>query len=128
MHRRFRNQRAQASIELVVALPLALIVMFCGWQLVVAGHTWWKVGEAARLAARAQYVAAQRGEPAAGLKRGREIAEALLKSSPAKSRTVEADRKGIVSVSARVPLVGPFRGALGKDGGPKVTAKSRMAP
>ena len=126
--RGLRDSRAQAAVELVVALPLILLVMFAGWQLVVAGHTWWKVGEAARLGARARYVAEQRGDAAAGLRRGRQIADGLLASSPARSRSVVATKQGAVEVRARVPLVGPFRAALGADGGPRVTARSRMAP
>jgi hypothetical protein len=104
------------------------VVAFAGWQLVVAGHTWWKLQEAARIAARARYVSAQAGDQPAGLRRGREAADALLASSPSGSRQVSQAAGGAVTVSARVPLVGPFRVALGSGGGPKLHATSRMTP
>jgi hypothetical protein len=118
--------RGQASVELLLAVPLAAIVMFAGWQMIVAGHVWWKVNEAARLAARARYVSTQAGDASAGLRRGRRLADALLASSP--SRSVSAVPGGGVRVTARVPLVGPFRAALGTSSGPRVGASSRMRP
>jgi hypothetical protein len=128
MARLLHSNRAQAGVELLVALPLILLVMAAGWQFVVAGHTWWKVTEAARLAARARYVAEQRGDAAAGLKRGKAIADWMLASSPAKSRRVVKTKNGGVSVSARVPLVAPFREALGAGRGPTISSQSRMSP
>lgn len=128
MGRSLRAMRGQASVELLFALPLVLIVMFAGWQIVVAGHTWWKVSEVARAATRAHYVAGQRGDQRAGIRRGREMADALLASSPQASRRIRVLRSGEVVVSARVPLVAPFRAALGADSGPRVSASSRMAP
>lgn len=120
--------RGQASVELLVAAPLAAIVLFLGWQLVVAGHVWWKVSESARLAARARFVAEQAGSPGVGLRRGRELASVVLASSPRSSQRVVATRDGGVRVSARVPLVGPFRAVLGVSGGPRVSSTSRMRP
>lgn len=102
--------------------------MSAGWQIVVVGQTWWKVSEAARAAARAHYVAGQRGDERAGARQGRRLADALLASSPESSRRVRASKSGEVVVSARVPLVMPFRAALGAGGGPLVSASSRMAP
>jgi hypothetical protein len=128
MSRAIWHPRGQASVELVLAVPLIALVMFSGWQLVVAGHTWWKVAEVARLAARARYVADQRGDVRAGERRGREIADALLASSPKASRRVSAAKSGNVTVSARVPLVAPFRIALGAGAGPRIASSSRMAP
>jgi hypothetical protein len=128
MTRLLRENRAQAGVELLAALPLVLIVMAAGWQLVVAGHTWWKVTEAARLAARARYVAEQRGDAASGMRRGKAIADSMLASSPAKSRRVVKTTNGGVSVSARVPLVAPFRGALGAARGPMISSESSMSP
>lgn len=115
-------------MEFLAALPLVLVVAFAGWQLVVAGHTWWKLQETARVAARARYVAAQAGDPAIGLRRAREAASGLLASSPAASRKIAAGSEGEVTVRAKLPLVGPFRLALGESGGPELSAKSRMAP
>lgn len=128
MMRSIWNPRGQASVELVLAVPLIVLVMFAGWQLVVAGHTWWKVAEVARLAARERYVADQRGDVRAGERRGRKIADALLASSPRSSRRVVASRAGKVTVSTRVPLVTPFRIALGAGAGPRISSTSRMTP
>ncbi len=126
---RFRRaQLGQGSVELIVAVPLMALVLMSGWQVVVAGHTWWKLHEAARLVARERYVANQRGEADDGLARGRNLAAALLASSPAKGRRVRHARSGAVTVSARVPLVKPFRGVLGAGSGPLISATSRMAP
>lgn len=122
------RQAGQASVELVAAIPLIAIVLLCGWQVVVAGHTWWKVQEAARLAARADYVARQRGEEAAGRRRGREVVRDLLASTPEGSRRLTSRDDGAVTVTARVPLVTPFKEVLGASGGPRVTATSRMRP
>ncbi|MGH2959898.1 MAG: TadE/TadG family type IV pilus assembly protein [Solirubrobacterales bacterium] len=128
MRRAFRDLRGQASVELVLAVPLVVLVALLGWQIVVAGHTWWKIAEVARLAARERYVAEQRGEDRPGVKRGRELAETLLAASPTSSRRVAVTRSGKVSVSARVPLVAPLRLALGPAAGPRITMSSRMAP
>lgn len=122
----FDRQRGQASVELLLAVPLAAVLLFAGWQLIVTGHVWWKVGEAARMTARARYVATQAGDGPAGLHRGRKIADALLASSP--SRRVVATGAGSVRVTARVPLVGPFRSVLGESGGPLISASSRLRP
>lgn len=128
MRRSIRHSGGQASVELLLAVPLIVFVMFVGWQIVIAGHTWWKVAEVARLAARERYVADQRGELRAGEKRGREIADALLASSPKSSRRVASSKSGTVTVSARVPLVAPLRVALGAGAGPRLSSSSRMAP
>lgn len=128
MLRSVLNPRGQASVELVLAVPLVVFVMLAGWQLVVVGHTWWKVAEVARLAARERFVADQRGEPRPGVKRARELANSLLASSPEASRRVVVSASGVVTVSARVPLVAPFRAALGEAGGPSISSSSRMDP
>ncbi len=120
-------ERGQASVELLAAIPLIAVVGMLGWQLVVAGHTVWKAREAARVGARAVYVAAERGDPPAGRRRADVLASALLASSPARSRTVDVAKNGTVTVAARVPLVAPLRAALG-DRGPRVRARSRFAP
>lgn len=128
MWRSLPNPRGQASVELVLAVPLVVLVLFAGWQMVVTGHTWWKVAEVARLAARERFVADQRGEHQSGVKRGRELADALLAASPKASRRVATSKSGVVTVSARVPLVAPFRVALGVAAGPRVSSSSRMDP
>lgn len=123
-----RKHRGQASVELLVAIPLTAVVLLAAWQMVLTGHTWWKVQEAARLTARVHYAATQRGDAAAGLSRGRELASALLGSSPPRSRRVDVSKSGVVTVSARAPLIEPFRSALGMYGGPRLSASSRMRP
>jgi hypothetical protein len=128
MKRSIWNERGQGAVELLMVVPLAVLVMFVGWQIVVAGHTWWKLAEVARLAARERYVADQRGDVKAGEKRGRELADALLASSPKASRRVTSSNTGKVTVHARVPLVPPLRIALGSSAGPLLSSSSRMAP
>lgn len=121
-------ERGQASVELLAAIPLIAVVGMFGWQLAVAGHTFWKTREAARIAARAVYVAEERGDAAAGKRKGRAVTAALLGSSPARSRRLSVSEEGVVTVSARVPLIKPFRAALGPDAGPRVHARSKLAP
>lgn len=123
-----RRDFGQASVECVVAIPLVVVVLLAGWQLVVAGQTWWKTHEVARLAARARYVAEQAGDPSRGLRRSRELTRALLSDSPARSRSVRFESGGRVAVDARVPLVEPFRSALGASRGPLVSATARLRP
>lgn len=127
-HARRTRQSGQSTVELIAAVPVVLAVMLAGWQLVVAGHFWWKLHEAARISAREVYVAEQRGEPRAGRARARKITSALLASSPSASRRASVSERGVVGVRARVPLVEPFRSALGESGGPLLTARSRLAP
>lgn len=122
------RQTGQATVELVAALPLILVVLACGWQVVVTGHTWWKLQEAARISARARFVAEQQGDVSTGLRKAKSVASSLLGGSPRASRRVQFLRDGSVEVSARAPLIEPFRSALGDSAGPKFTAKSRMRP
>lgn len=124
----FRRQKGQSTVEVIAALPVVLVVMLAGWQLVVAGHCWWKLHEAARISAREVYVAGERGDDRAGLVRARRISGGLLASSPASSRKVSVSAAGVVTVRARVPLVEPFRGVLGESAGPLLSAESRLQP
>lgn len=121
-------QDGQATLELVAAVPLILVVIACGWQLVVTGHTWWKLQEAARISARARFVAEQRGDAAAGLLRAKRVVGQLLGSAPASSRRVSFAERGKVTVHARSPMVEPFRSVLGSRVGPRLSATSRMRP
>jgi pilus assembly protein CpaE len=50
------DERGQASVELLGALPAALLVAAIGWQLLLAGQASWLAGNAARVAARAAAV------------------------------------------------------------------------
>jgi|SRR5215211_6657166 len=50
------DERGQASVELVAAIPLMLVVTLVVAQLAVAGYALWSAGAAARAGARADYV------------------------------------------------------------------------
>src|SRR3954454_23816901 len=53
---RARDQSGQASVELVAAIPVLLLVTLVVAQLAVAGYALWSAGAAARAGARAGYV------------------------------------------------------------------------
>jgi hypothetical protein len=96
---RAESQRGQASVELLGVLPAVLLAALAAWQLVLAGHTLWLAGNAARVAARAEAV-------------GRDPATAARTALPAHLRRglVVAGRSGgRVDVRVKVPLV--VRGA-----------------
>jgi hypothetical protein len=58
LSRRLGDERGQAAAELAALLPVvALLALLC-WQAVVAGHTVWMSGSAARAAARAAAIGA----------------------------------------------------------------------
>jgi pilus assembly protein CpaE len=75
------SQSGQASVEMVAVVPFVLLVGLVLWQLVLAGHTLWMAGNAARVAARAEAVgsdaerAARTALPDA-LERGMQVSEA----------------------------------------------------
>lgn len=125
--RELRSIRGQAAVELLATIPVVLVLLLAGWQIVLTGHAWWKLREAARTAARAQYVAVQRGEPAEGKERARELLAALSGSSPTGSRRVTIAGDDTVTLAVRLPLVQPFS-VLGRDAGPWLRASARMAP
>ncbi len=54
--RRVGDEDGQASVELVAAIPLVLVVTLMVAQLAVAGYALWSAGAAARAGARAGYV------------------------------------------------------------------------
>jgi pilus assembly protein CpaE len=89
------NERGQASVELVGALPVVLVVGAVVWQLALAGHTAWLTANAARAGARADAV----GRDAAS------AARSALPRSLERGLQVERLREGGVRVSVRVPLV-----------------------
>jgi hypothetical protein len=53
---RARGQSGQASVELVAAIPLLIVVTMLVAQLAIAGYALWSAGAAARAGARAEYV------------------------------------------------------------------------
>src|SRR3954452_133362 len=75
---RARDQSGQASVELVAAIPVLLVVTLVVAQLAVAGYALWSAGAAARAGARAGYVggnakAAARQSLPAPLRRGADV-------------------------------------------------------
>jgi len=99
-HRRITIRRCaaethgQASVELVAAVPIVLLVGLALWQASLAGHAMWMCANAARVAARADVV-------------DRDVRKAALSALP---RTLERGmtvrRRGArVRVAVRVPLV-----------------------
>jgi hypothetical protein len=89
------TERGQASVEFLGALPAALLVVLVAWQLLLAGQASWLVGNAARVAARAQAVG---GDPAAA-------ARGALPSHLRRHLEVVADeRDGRVGVRVRIPF------------------------
>ena len=82
-------------MELAAALPLVLLAGLTAWQLVLAGHTLWLSGQAARTAARAEAV-------------GRDPAAAARSALPRSLRSglvVRRRREGGVRVRVRVPIL-----------------------
>jgi pilus assembly protein CpaE len=85
----------QASVEFLGSLPAALLVVMVGWQLFLAGQATWLVGNAARVAARADAVG---DDPVAAARSA--LPEHLR-------RHLELDRSGTgrVGVHVRMPLI-----------------------
>src|SRR5262249_44569476 len=103
--RRARSASGQASVELVAALPVVVVIIALAWQAVLAGQAVWHARVAARAAARAHALGtdaerAARAHLPPGLERGLRVA-------------TRAD--GDVHVSIRVPSVLPSIG-LGRVG------------
>ncbi|MBN1528014.1 MAG: hypothetical protein JW895_03075 [Thermoleophilaceae bacterium] len=89
------DERGQASVELVAALPLVLVAAALAWQVTLAGHALWLCAHAARAAARADSVGAS----------ARAAARSAVPESMASGLRVERLRTGGVRVSLRVPAV-----------------------
>jgi Flp pilus assembly protein TadG len=90
-----RDESGQASVELVVLIPVVALLAFAVWQVVVAGHAAWVVAGAARAAARAKAVG---GDPA-------DAARRALPSSLEHGLKVTTDEDGKATVAVGVPLV-----------------------
>ena len=119
--RSMRRDHGQASVELIAALPIIALLALAAWQLAVAGHDWWRLTEAARVAAREVHVGRQRGDDRAAVKRANEMVQAVSRSA----RLTVAD-DGTVRLVDRVGLVGPFR-VVGADRAPRMDVASRFA-
>lgn len=108
-----RQQRGQASVELVALLPLMAVLALVGWQVVVAGQAVWLAGTAARSGARAQALGADAATAARSalpvrLRRGLRVHEddggvVVLLVVPA---VVGGVRLGTVGSRARFPAQG----------------------
>jgi hypothetical protein len=90
-----RGQSGQASVELVAAIPVLLVVTLAVAQLAIAGYALWSAGAAARAGARAGYVG---GDGTAAARRS-------LPSPLRRSATIR-DRDGI-SVRVAAPSLVP---------------------
>ncbi len=123
---RLARESGQAGVELLAALPVIALVAFSAWQLTVAGHTWWRITEAARVAAREAHVGRQRGDERGGRRRATDRASAIVGDDPAHQTNAQFFSGGKVSVSARVPLVGPFA-VVGDTRSPRLTAQAGFA-
>ena len=94
---RASETRGQASVELVVLLPLILVIVAVAWQALLAGQAVWEARVAARAAARANAF----GADAAA------AARAHLPAKLERGLKVDAELDGDVRVSLRVPTVLP---------------------
>ncbi len=91
----WRSECAQASVELVTAVPFMLLVGALCWELALAGHTAWMCAHAARAGARAEVV----GRDA------RSAARSALPSGLERGLLVDSAGAGTVRVRVRVPLL-----------------------
>jgi hypothetical protein len=103
------DQRGQASVELVAALPVALLAGLAAWQLALLGHAAWLAAHAARAAARADAV----GRSPEG------AARSVLPHSLERGLVVKRSGRR-VRVRVRVPLL------LRKGSGVPITARSSL--
>jgi hypothetical protein len=111
---RARGQSGQASVELVAAIPVLLVVALAVAQLAIAGYTLWSAGAAARAGARSGYVG---GDARAAARRSL--------PSPLRRGATICDRDG-VSVRVAAPSLVPgvpsvpvtARAGLGTGDGP----------
>ena len=105
------SERGQASVELVAALPVVIVIGAVVWQLALAGHAAWLTANAARAAARAELV-------------GRSATSAARSALPRSlDRDLEVKRldRGRVRVSVRIPWL-----LMGKPGPIRVAAVSSL--
>lgn len=107
---------------MIAALPVAVVVLLCAWQMVLAGHAWWSVSEAARVAARAYAVNAEDSGVDVAREQARRAALRSLSSRLAKGGVVKADQRGRMRVTVRAPLVPPFSAVLRR--GPAISARA----
>lgn len=107
-----RNERGQASVELVVLLPVIVLLAGLLWQAAIAGQTLWLAGSAARAAARARAVDA---DPA-------RAARAVLPESLDRGLRVASRGDGGIKVTL------PIRSIFGPGALTTVDASARFEP
>src|SRR6476659_1951388 len=59
-----RGEAGQASVELVVLLPMIAVILAVAWQALLAGEALWQARASARAAARANAIGADAGAAA----------------------------------------------------------------
>ena len=106
------SARGQASVELVVLLPVVLAILAVAFQALLAVQAAWEVRVAARAAARAHAFGGD----------ATEAARAHLRDRLERGLRVRADSGGDVRVSVRIPSLLPAV-ALGR-----ATATSHFRP
>ena len=94
---RSRSTAGQASVELVVLLPVILVVLAVAYQALLAGQAVWEVRVASRAAARAHSFGADASA----------AARTHLRSRLERGLRVTTEGEGDVRVSVRVPTVLP---------------------
>ena len=90
-----RSVHGQATVELVVLLPVIVVIALGVWQVAIAGHAVWAAGAAARAAARAEAVG---GDPDRAARR-------LLPDRVRRAARVRAADGGEVRVDVPIPAV-----------------------
>jgi pilus assembly protein CpaE len=105
------QERGQASVELVAAVPIVLLVGFVAWQLALAGHALSLCANAARVAARAEAVGR---DP-------RAAARSALPSGMESGLEVVRRKEGGVRVSVRAPVLLAASGLA-----PRLTASASL--
>lgn len=109
---RGRGENGQASVELVVVLPVIAVFVVAVWQAALVGQAIWLSGAAARAAARAQAVGADASR----------AARSALPPALGRHVAVRPGRDGSVTLALGIPaLVGGARLAT-------VHARARFAP
>jgi hypothetical protein len=103
------QQRGQASVELIAAIPVIILCALVAAQLALVGYALWSAGSAARVGARAGYVGRDPGQAAR-----RALPGALrerTRVSAGDSVRVRVRAPSLVPGLPRVPIDG--RAALG---------------
>ena len=100
MPRRRAKERGQASVELIVAIPVIVLCTLVAAQLALAGYALWTAGTAARAGARAAHV-------------GGNVRAAAKSAIPEPFRgRAELDSRGRVDVRVLTPSLVPGLGRL----------------